>query len=117
MAASGVSLSAVFLSCARPRVRAQLDDVAPRKLINSRHAQVSIGPADQFATRSVPNDATSGSRIGQRCNELRGSSVILVCDHAVPPWRRIELRASGVGEVYVLAGGVRPGAGGPADPQ
>jgi rhodanese-related sulfurtransferase len=84
--------------------------LAATQLINSRHAQVvDVRPAEQFATGSVPNARNIPlSEIGQRGNELRKDRpVIVVCD----PGRTAhsaasKLRAGGVQEVYVLAGGV-----------
>jgi rhodanese-related sulfurtransferase len=84
--------------------------LAATQMINSRHAQVvDVRPADQFATGSVPNARNiPAAEIGQRCNELRKDRpVILVCDHGrTAHGAASKLRASGVGEVYVLAGGV-----------
>jgi rhodanese-related sulfurtransferase len=80
------------------------------QMINTRHAQVvDVRGADQFATGSVPNARNIPlAEIGQRFGELRKDRpVILVSDpghtaHSAAS----KLRASGVGEVYVLAGGV-----------
>lgn len=84
--------------------------LAATQMINSRHAQiVDVRRPEEFATGSVPNARNIPlAEIGQRCSELRKDRpVILVCNHgrtangAVP-----KLRAGGIGEVYVLAGGV-----------
>ena len=84
--------------------------LAATQMINSRHAQiVDVRRAEEFATGSVPNARNIPlAEIGQRCSELRKDRpVILVCNQgrnangAVP-----KLRAGGIGEVYVLAGGV-----------
>ncbi|HEX4584676.1 MAG TPA: rhodanese-like domain-containing protein [Burkholderiaceae bacterium] len=80
------------------------------QMINSRHAQVvDVRPPEQFATGTVPNARNIPLlEIGQRSSELRKDRpVILVCN----PGRNAhgaasKLRASGIGEVYVLAGGV-----------
>jgi rhodanese-related sulfurtransferase len=84
--------------------------LAATQLINSRHAQVvDVRAPEQFATGSVPNARNIPlGEIGQRSNELRKDRpVILVCE----PGRAAhsaasKLRAGGIGEVYVLAGGV-----------
>jgi rhodanese-related sulfurtransferase len=84
--------------------------LAATQMINSRHAQVvDVRAPDQFATGSVPNARNiPAGEIGQRCSELRKDRpVILVCN----PGRAAhsaasKLRAGGIGEVYVLAGGV-----------
>jgi rhodanese-related sulfurtransferase len=84
--------------------------LAATQMINSRHAQiVDVRRPEEFATGSVPNARNIPlAEIGQRCSELRKDRpVILVCNQgriangAVP-----KLRAGGIGEVYVLAGGV-----------
>jgi rhodanese-related sulfurtransferase len=80
------------------------------QLINSRHAQVvDVRPPEQFASGTVPNARNIPlGEISQRFNELRKDRpVILVCNHG----RKVhgaasKLRAGGIGEVYVLAGGV-----------
>ena len=84
--------------------------LAATQMINTRHAQVvDVRGADQFATGSLPNARNIPlTEIGQRFGELRKDRpVILVSD----PGRSAhgaasKLRAGGVGEVYVLAGGV-----------
>jgi rhodanese-related sulfurtransferase len=84
--------------------------LAATQMINSRHAQVvDVRGPEQFATGSVPNARNIPlAEIGQRFNELRKDRpVILVSE----PGRTgnsaaSKLRASGIGEVYVLAGGV-----------
>jgi rhodanese-related sulfurtransferase len=84
--------------------------LAATQLINTRHAQVvDVREAEQFANGSLPNARNIPlTEIGQRFGELRKDRpVILVSD----PGRSAhgaasKLRAGGVGEVYVLAGGV-----------
>ncbi|HUD27130.1 MAG TPA: rhodanese-like domain-containing protein [Burkholderiaceae bacterium] len=87
-----------------------LSTLAATQLINSRHAQVvDVRPSDQFATGSVPNARNIPlAEIGQRCGELRKDRpVILVCnDGRTAHGAASKLRAGGIGEVYVLAGGV-----------
>jgi rhodanese-related sulfurtransferase len=80
------------------------------QLINSRHAQlVDVRTAEEFAAGSVPNARNIPlGEIGQRAGELRKDRpVILVCQHGRTSGRAaMKLRAGGLGEVYVLAGGV-----------
>jgi len=80
------------------------------QMINTRHAQlVDVRAADQFAAGSVPNARNIPlGDIGQRAGELRKDRpVILICDNGRTSGRAaLKLRAGGVGEVYVLAGGV-----------
>ena len=87
-----------------------LSTLAATQLINSRHAQVvDVRLPEQFATGSVPNARNIPlAEIGQRCGELRKDRpVILVCnDGRAAHGAASKLRASGIGEVYVLAGGV-----------
>jgi rhodanese-related sulfurtransferase len=83
--------------------------LAATQMINSRHAQVvDLRPADQFATGSLPNARNIPlGEIGQRCGELRKDRpVILVCNPGSASGAATKLRASGIGEVYVLAGGL-----------
>jgi rhodanese-related sulfurtransferase len=87
-----------------------LSTLAATQLINSRHAQVvDVRAPEQFATGSVPNARNIPlAEIGQRCGELRKDRpVILVCNHGRTAHGAVsKLRAGGIGEVYVLAGGV-----------
>lgn len=80
------------------------------QMINSRHAQVvDVRAPDQFAAGSVPSARNIPlADIGQRSGELRKDRpVILVCNHGrTAHGAASKLRASGIGEVYVLAGGV-----------
>jgi rhodanese-related sulfurtransferase len=80
------------------------------QMINTRHAQlVDVRSADQFATGSVPNARNIPLvEIGQRAGELRKDRpVIVICDQGRASGRAaLKLRAGGIGEVYVLAGGV-----------
>jgi rhodanese-related sulfurtransferase len=80
------------------------------QMINSRHAQVvDVRPPEQFATGTVPSARNIPLvEIGQRSSELRKDRpVILVCNHGRNAHGAAsKLRASGIGEVYVLAGGV-----------
>jgi len=80
------------------------------QMINSRHAQVvDVRAPDQFAAGSVPSARNIPlADIGQRSGELRKDRpVILVCNHGrTAQGAASKLRASGIGEVYVLAGGV-----------
>jgi rhodanese-related sulfurtransferase len=84
--------------------------LAATQMINSRHAQVvDVRGPEQFATGSVPNARNIPlAEIGQRSSELRKDRpVILVSGpgrtaHAAAS----KLRAGGIGEVYVLTGGV-----------
>jgi rhodanese-related sulfurtransferase len=80
------------------------------QLINSRHAQVvDVRPPEQFAAGSVPNARNIPiGEIGQRGSELRKDRpVILVCNTGRTAYGAAsKLRAGGIGEVYVLAGGV-----------
>src|ERR1700741_4260874 len=84
--------------------------LAATQMINSRHAQVvDVRGPEQFATGSVPNARNIPlAEIGQRFSEFRKDRpVILVSGpgrtaHAAAS----KLRAGGIGEVYVLPGGV-----------
>jgi rhodanese-related sulfurtransferase len=80
------------------------------QLINSRHAQlVDVRTAEEFATGSVPNARNIPlGELDQRAGELRKDRpVILFCNHGRSSGRAaMKLRAGGLGEVYVLAGGV-----------
>jgi rhodanese-related sulfurtransferase len=80
------------------------------QMINSRHAQVvDLRGPDQFSTGSVPNARNIPfAEIGQRFSELRKDRpVILVSDPGRTAYSAAsKLRAGGIGEVYVLAGGV-----------
>jgi len=84
--------------------------LAATQMINSRHAQVvDLRGPEQFATGSVPNARNIPlAEIGQRSSELRKDRpVILVSDPARTAYSAAsKLRAGGIGEVYVLAGGV-----------
>ncbi len=87
-----------------------LTTLAATQMINSRHAQlVDLRSADLFAAGSVPNARNIPlGEIAQRAGELRKDRpVILVCEHGRTSGRAAaKLRAGGIGEVYVLAGGV-----------
>jgi rhodanese-related sulfurtransferase len=80
------------------------------QMINSRHAQiVDVRRPEEFATGSMPNARNIPlGEIGQRFGELRKDRpVILVCNHGrTAGGAASKLRAGGIGEVYVLAGGV-----------
>jgi rhodanese-related sulfurtransferase len=84
--------------------------LAATQMINSRHAQiVDVRSADEFAAGSVPNARNIPlGEIGQRAGELRKDRpVILVCNRgSTAGGAASKLRAGGIGEVYVLAGGV-----------
>ncbi len=84
--------------------------LAATQLINSRHAQiVDVRPPEQFAAGSVPNARNIPlAEIDKRCGELRKDRpVILVCNSGRTAHGAISrLRAGGIAEVYVLAGGV-----------
>jgi rhodanese-related sulfurtransferase len=84
--------------------------LAATQMINSRHAQiVDVRSADEFAAGSVPNARNIPlGEIGQRASELRKDRpVILVCNRGnTAGGAASKLRAGGIGEVYVLAGGV-----------
>ena len=84
--------------------------LAATQMINSRHAQVvDVRAPDQFAAGSVPNARNIPlGELGQRSGELRKDRpVILVCNQGRNAHgAAAKLRASGIGEVYVLAGGV-----------
>jgi rhodanese-related sulfurtransferase len=84
--------------------------LAATQMINSRHAQVvDVRPPDQFAAGSVPNARNIPlADIAQRCGELRKDRpVILVCNHGRTAQGAVaRLKAGGIGEVYVLSGGV-----------
>ena len=84
--------------------------LAATQMINQRHAQVvDVRAPEQFAAGSVPNARNiPAGEIGQRFNELRKDRpVILVCNPGRTAHSAAEtLRAGGIGEVYVLAGGV-----------
>jgi rhodanese-related sulfurtransferase len=88
----------------------RITTLAATQMINSRHAQVvDVRAPEQFAAGSVPNARNIPlGEIGQRSNELRKDRpVILVCDPGRTAHSAVsKLRAGGVGEVYVLAGGV-----------
>lgn len=80
------------------------------QLINSRHAQVvDIRRAEDFAAGSLPSARNIPiGEIGQRGGELRKDRpVILVCQHGrTATGAAAKLRSAGMGEVYVLAGGL-----------
>lgn len=84
--------------------------LAATQLINSRHAQVvDVRGPEQFATGSVPNARNIPlAEISQRFGELRKDRpVILVSNPGATAHNAAsKLRAGGIGEVYVLAGGV-----------
>ena len=84
--------------------------LAATQMINSRHAQVvDVRAPDQFAAGSVPSARNIPlGELGQRSGELRKDRpVILVCNQGRNAHGAAsKLRASGIGEVYVLAGGV-----------
>jgi len=90
--------------------RANLSTLAATQLINSRHAQVvDVRPAEQFATGSVLNARNIPmAELGQRSNELRKDRPVILVgnDGRTAHGAATKLRASGLGEVYVLAGGV-----------
>jgi rhodanese-related sulfurtransferase len=84
--------------------------LAATQMINSRHAQVvDVRAPDQFAAGSVPNARNIPlAEIGQRFSELRKDRPVILVSN---PGRgghsaASKLRAGGIGEVYVLAGGV-----------
>jgi rhodanese-related sulfurtransferase len=90
--------------------RNNVTTLAATQMINSRHAQVvDVRPPEQFATGSVPNARNiPAGEIGQRCSELRKDRPVILVSN---PGRTAhsaasKLRAGGIGEVYVLAGGV-----------
>jgi rhodanese-related sulfurtransferase len=87
-----------------------LTTLAATQMINGRHAQiVDVRPPEQFATGSVPNARNIPlGELGQRGAELRKDRpVILVCNTGRTAFGAVsKLRAGGIGEVYVLAGGV-----------
>jgi rhodanese-related sulfurtransferase len=80
------------------------------QLINGRHAQiVDVRRADEFAAGSLPNARNIPlNQIDQQAKELRKDRpVILICDRGNASGRAaMKLRAAGLSEVYVLAGGV-----------
>jgi rhodanese-related sulfurtransferase len=84
--------------------------LAATQMINSRHAQVvDVRPPEQFAAGSVPNARNIPlADIAQRRGELRKDRpVILVCNHGRTAHGAVaRLKAGGIGEVYVLTGGV-----------
>jgi rhodanese-related sulfurtransferase len=90
--------------------RVSLSTLAATQLINARHAQVvDVRTAEQFATGSLLNARNIPlAQLGQRSNELRKDRpVILVCGNGrTAHGAASKLRAGGIGEVYVLAGGV-----------
>jgi len=87
-----------------------LSTIAATQLINSRHAQVvDVRAADEFAAGSVPNAKNIPlADIARRGTELRKDRpVILICNDGRASVRAAQpLRAGGIGEVYVLTGGV-----------
>jgi len=87
-----------------------LTTLAATQMINSRHAQVvDVRGPEQFATGSVPNARNIPvAEIGKRCGELRKDRpVIVVSDQGRSTHSAVAgLKAGGIGEVYVLAGGV-----------
>lgn len=87
-----------------------LSTLAATQMINARHAQViDVRPPEQFATGSVPNARNIPlGELGQRGGELRKDRpVILVCNTGRTAFGAAsKLKAGGIGEVYVLAGGV-----------
>ena len=90
--------------------RVSLSTLAATQLINARHAQVvDVRTVEQFATGSLLNARNIPlAQLGQRSNELRKDRpVILVCGNGrTAHGAASKLRAGGIGEVYVLAGGV-----------
>jgi len=80
------------------------------QLINSRHAQlVDVRRAEDFAAGSMPNARNIPlEQLGQRIGELRKDRpVILVCQNGRTSGRAASrVRAGGLQEVFVLAGGV-----------
>lgn len=111
IAAACVSAGLLFWPMLRSRAGgASVSTLAATQMINSRHAQVvDVRPPEQFASGSVPNARNIPlGEIAQRCGELRKDRpVILVCNHGrTAGGAAAKLRAGGIGEVYVLAGGV-----------
>jgi rhodanese-related sulfurtransferase len=80
------------------------------QLINARNAQiVDVRDAGEFAQSSLPNARNIPvAEIAKRATELRKERpVIVVCDGGRrAPRAAGELRAAGLTEVYVLAGGL-----------
>jgi rhodanese-related sulfurtransferase len=80
------------------------------QLINSRHAQVvDIRNAEDFGRGSLPNARNiPADAIAARAGELKKDRpVIVVCQTGRTAVRAASgLRAAGLGEVYVLAGGL-----------
>jgi rhodanese-related sulfurtransferase len=108
---AGVSGALLLLPLLRERAAGpSVTTLVATQMINSRHAQiVDVRPAEEFAAGSVPNARNIPlAEIGQRASELRKDRpVILVCNHGrTAPRAASKLRAGGIGEVYVLAGGV-----------
>lgn len=84
--------------------------LAATQMINTRHAQVvDVRPPEQFAAGSVPNARNIPlAELSKRGSELRKDRpVILVCNTGrTAQGAASRLRAAGIAEVYVLAGGV-----------
>lgn len=80
------------------------------QLINSRNAQViDVRAADEFAKGSLPNAKNiPGAALGGRIGELKKDRpVILVCNDGTKAGpAAAQLRAGGIKEVYILAGGL-----------
>jgi rhodanese-related sulfurtransferase len=87
-----------------------LTTLAATQLINARHAQVvDVRAAEEFAAGSVPSARNIPlADVVKRAGELRKDRpVLLVCNQGRMAVRAAQqLRAGGIGEVYVLAGGV-----------
>jgi rhodanese-related sulfurtransferase len=87
-----------------------LTTLAATQLINARHAQVvDVRAAEEFAAGSVPSARNIPlADVVKRAGELRKDRpVLLVCNQGRTAVRAAQqLRAGGIGEVYVLAGGV-----------
>lgn len=87
-----------------------LSTLQATQLINAKNAQVvDVRAAEQFAAGSLPNARhIPADQIDQRAAELRKERpVIVVADGGqLAPRAASRLRAAGLAEVYVLAGGL-----------
>ncbi len=98
-----------------PLVRARaagpsLSTLQATQLINSKHAQVvDVRSADEFGRGSLPNARNIPlASLKERAGELKKDRpVIVVCNSGSTAGpAAAQLRAVGLGEVYVLAGGL-----------
>jgi len=87
-----------------------LSTLQATQLINAKHAQVvDVRAAEQFATGSLPNARhIPADQIPSRVAELKKERPVIVVGDGgqLAPRAASRLRAAGLAEVYVLAGGL-----------